>query len=724
MAGGIARGAGRVEADHRQDLPASHEARTKSPEHGRAADALAGASSRPVRLRVGEAVVDLERQVLLDAHGHPVALRARAWMVLSHLAERAGHLVGKDALMEAVWSDCIVTDDSLVQAVSDIRRALGPAARHALRTVPRRGYLLLAEAEPSDASVAAVAAARDPQRTDATDEREVTERALAEQADRVFVGREAELRRLLDAARGSVPTRVAFLHGPGGIGKSMLLERLKRRAAGLGLRVVGLDAALVEPEVDALLSALSRAAGLRVAPVTVEALADAWPAAPTLLAIDTAERIACLQPLLLDRLLPALPAGTRTVLAGRDPPDVRWHAHPRWGAAVEAIGLAALDGPDSVALLERLGVDAAMRPRLRELAGGHPLALALLAGQAARLGALPDQIGADVLGVLMRRCVEQAPDAAHRRALQVAALLDRTTETLLARTVPDAPAEVLFDWLARQGYVRRHADGLAVHELVRAAVTADLQARAPETARRLQLSVFAALTDRLRALPEDGPVTVGVTRLLRVVPTVRVFFADGLERYLVENVRLDDMEALRAFALRGLPPAEHRAFAHWIGHPAARWQVVREDGRRLCGVSGILRLDRVDAADGEADPLVGKVLRALGGAPSGVAMMARFTVPEGERGPRNPSMNALQCNQARIWGATPTLGPWVITSVHPERYHELFRIARFAPMPGCEVSADGITIGCFLHDFSTEPWERWFERITGAAAAGTGAAAR
>lgn len=719
MGDDIARGAQRVETDLRQIRPASHEAGTKSPAFRREAEGRWPVSPGPAsaRLRVGDLVVDLNRQVLLDADLEPVPLRARAWLVLSHLAARAGHLVTKDELMATVWSDCVVTDDSLVQAVSDIRGALGPKARQSLRTVPRRGYLLVAQAAPSEASLASVAAARDPHRTDGTAERLVTERALAEQADRVFVGREVELSRLLEAARGSMPTRVAFLHGPGGIGKSMLLERLKRRAVGVGLRVVGLDAALVEPEIDGVLSALAQAAGLRVAPLTVEALADAWPVAPTLLAIDAAERIACLQPLLLDRLLPALPAGTRTVLAGRDPPDARWHAHPRWGAAVEVIGLAMLDAPDSLALLERLGVDAAMRPRISELAGGHPLALALLAGQAARLGALPDEIGTDVLGVLMRRCIEQAPDAAHRRALQVAALLDRTTETLLARTVPSAPAEVLFDWLARQGYVHRHADGLAVHELVRAAVTADLQARDPETARRLQLSIFAVLTDRLRALPEYGPVTVGVTRLLRAVPTVRVFFAEGLERYLVDTARPDDMETLRAFALRGLPPAEHRALAHWIGHPAARWQVVREDGRRLCGVSGILRLDRVDATDCEADPLVGKVLRALDGVPSsGVAMMARFAVPEGERGPRNPTMNALQCNQARIWAATPELGPWIIASVHPERYLELFRSARFAPMTACEVSADGVAVGCFVHDFSAEPWERWFERVTAAAA--------
>ena len=44
--------------------------------------------------------------------------------------------------MARVWPDTHVTDDSLVQCVADIRRALGPQAAKRLRTVPRQGYVL------------------------------------------------------------------------------------------------------------------------------------------------------------------------------------------------------------------------------------------------------------------------------------------------------------------------------------------------------------------------------------------------------------------------------------------------------------------------------------------------------------------------------------------------------------------------------------------------------
>jgi len=102
---------------------------------------------------VGDRTVDLARATLLDGRGNVVPLRPRAWLVLQCLATRAGRLVRKDEIMDEVWSDCEVTEDSLVQAIGDIRRALGTAGRAALRTLPRRGYMLAVDGEPTDGPV-------------------------------------------------------------------------------------------------------------------------------------------------------------------------------------------------------------------------------------------------------------------------------------------------------------------------------------------------------------------------------------------------------------------------------------------------------------------------------------------------------------------------------------------------------------------------------------------
>lgn len=75
-------------------------------------------------------------------------LRPRTAGVLAALMARPDCLMSKEALLAAVWPDTVVTEDSLVQCIKEIRRALGPAAVR-VRTIPRRGYLFVAAGAPA-----------------------------------------------------------------------------------------------------------------------------------------------------------------------------------------------------------------------------------------------------------------------------------------------------------------------------------------------------------------------------------------------------------------------------------------------------------------------------------------------------------------------------------------------------------------------------------------------
>src|SRR5262245_60209511 len=83
----------------------------------------------------------LDTRRLLLVHGdQTIRLRPRTYDVLVFLALHAGRLVPKQELMDAVWGDVAVTDDSLVQCLVEIRRALG-AEQDAVKTIRGRGYL-------------------------------------------------------------------------------------------------------------------------------------------------------------------------------------------------------------------------------------------------------------------------------------------------------------------------------------------------------------------------------------------------------------------------------------------------------------------------------------------------------------------------------------------------------------------------------------------------------
>lgn len=90
-------------------------------------------------------VVDLEGETLRLANGETIALRPQAFAVLRHLVQNANRLVSKAELLEAVWGGAAVTDDSLVQCIHEIRRALGDERHAVLSTVSRRGYRLSLE---------------------------------------------------------------------------------------------------------------------------------------------------------------------------------------------------------------------------------------------------------------------------------------------------------------------------------------------------------------------------------------------------------------------------------------------------------------------------------------------------------------------------------------------------------------------------------------------------
>jgi pimeloyl-ACP methyl ester carboxylesterase/DNA-binding winged helix-turn-helix (wHTH) protein len=86
---------------------------------------------------------------LRNAAGARIALRPQVMAVLQCLVRSADHVVDKNELMRAVWPGVVVTDDSLVQCVKELRRALGDHKHRLIQTEPKRGYRLVGlRAEP------------------------------------------------------------------------------------------------------------------------------------------------------------------------------------------------------------------------------------------------------------------------------------------------------------------------------------------------------------------------------------------------------------------------------------------------------------------------------------------------------------------------------------------------------------------------------------------------
>lgn len=100
--------------------------------------------------------LDLERLCLCGPSGE-VELRRKSFEVVRCLLEHAGRVVTKEELIKAVWPDVTVSDESLAQCISEVRRAIGDDNQRIIKTVPRRGYLLDVPISASDGTAAATA---------------------------------------------------------------------------------------------------------------------------------------------------------------------------------------------------------------------------------------------------------------------------------------------------------------------------------------------------------------------------------------------------------------------------------------------------------------------------------------------------------------------------------------------------------------------------------------
>src|SRR5205807_7896394 len=94
-------------------------------------------------LLLGEFRFGRNRRALFHCDsGAQIPIGSRALGILGVLVERAGELVAKDEIMDAVWPETVVEDANLTVHISTLRRILdsGRLEGSCIQTVSGRGY--------------------------------------------------------------------------------------------------------------------------------------------------------------------------------------------------------------------------------------------------------------------------------------------------------------------------------------------------------------------------------------------------------------------------------------------------------------------------------------------------------------------------------------------------------------------------------------------------------
>ena len=296
-------------------------------------------------------------------------------------------------------------------------------------------------------------------------------------ADR-FVGRDAELAVADDLLDGATPSRILFLHGPGGIGKSATLRAIARRAVEAGCSVVALDPRSLDDDFDQELEQVVAAPPPRL-----------------LLVIDETDALGSRSTTVRDRLLDSLPSTARLVFAGRAGPDPSWRARGL-DAVVVDLALDPLTEEEAGEVLARRGVDPGRRSEIVSWAQGSPLALSVAAAAPGTANAQPVAVTLEsrLTSWLAGRPILEVP----ADVLEVAALAPAVDARLLAAALPSRSTREAMRQLADLPVVERVGTRLVLHAVLAAAIRARLDVTAPERARMLSQRIVAQLATRAR----------------------------------------------------------------------------------------------------------------------------------------------------------------------------------------------------------------------------------
>lgn len=217
--------------------------------------------------KYGRLYYNPKRKMLSNCSGEELKLRPQSLKVFLYLAENHGEIISKDRLISAVWKNVFVTDDSLVQCITDIRKTLKDTKHTILQTFPRKGYLLsLPKSVPKPISTELLP----------------------------FIGREEELTELENMLQNP-ECRLLVMLGLGGVGKSRVSQALQKRLEESNKYVDGANfvslATLQSSELIPSAIANCLKVSLQGTRAPVEILADTLQTKESLLILDNIEHL-------------------------------------------------------------------------------------------------------------------------------------------------------------------------------------------------------------------------------------------------------------------------------------------------------------------------------------------------------------------------------------------------------------------------------------------------
>jgi hypothetical protein len=540
-----------------------------------------------------------------------------------------------------------------------------------------------------------------------------------------FVGRSTESALFQSAlAESALPFQVLFVFGPGGVGKTTLLQEFLYICERFDILAIYLDVRNIEPSPEAFLGALHQALSLTPQDSFFEAVGN--DDRRSVILIDTYETFTPLDDWVREIFLTQLPSNTLIVLAGRRPPSLAWRTDSGWQTLMQTISLRNLEPNESRNYLTRRQVPDDQYPGILSFTHGHPLALSLVADVFAQRREIQFQpeIVPDVVRTLLGQFVQKVPGPAHRAALEVCALVRLTTESLLAEMLMLPDAHELFEWLNGLSFIEIGPEGIFPHDLAREALITDLRWRNPEWYAELHRRARAYYLKVLQQTMgwAQQRVLFDYIFLHRDNPLVKPFFEWQISGTILTDVmQAGDIQTLKAVVATYEGEESARLASYWFSRRPQSALVWRDSKRQPVGFLLMISLGEVSQNDIEADPAVRSSWRYLQNhaplRPGEVATLFRFWMAGDTYQLVSPVQSLIFVNMVRHYLSTPGLAYTFLPCADPDFWATVLTYADLSRVPSADFTVGEHQYGVYGHDWRTVPPMAWLtllaERETG-----------
>jgi hypothetical protein len=529
-----------------------------------------------------------------------------------------------------------------------------------------------------------------------------------------FVGREKELQLFKSILeQPELSTYLLAIYGPGGQGKSTLVRAFTENCTQLQIPYLILDARDINPTPDHFQALLQKMLG------TLTNVFDHLQQLNSkfVLLIDTYELLTPLDDWLRTVFLPQMPDNVLTVLAGRKQPSPNWISDTGWQKLMKVVQLRNLTPTESKDFLHKRNVPETEIEKVLDFTHGHPLALSVVADmfdQNPERSFNPGE-APDIVRTLLERFSQKAPSPAHRMALEICAIANITTESLLQQAMEVEDASELFEWLQDLSFIESNRMGLYPHDSAREALCTDLAWRNPDWNKQLHLRIRKYYIKKLdTASPEEKRYLLYLLAYLhRNHPMVKPYleWQQGTA-YWIEVMKAEDIPHLEKMVEQHEGKSSAQTFLYWANHKAATVWVYRNSVEKPAGFLMYITINEIENEEAAKDEIVLSVkkyaTKNLGLRKGELATVFRYWMAADtyQQVSRLQSSIFLTLTQYYF---TPNLAVHFLSCVNPEFWKVLLNYADLHHVAELDYTLNKNNFGFYMHDWRQTPPAAWLE---------------